>query len=387
MTAKTIQFIERAKSIYGDKYDYSDVEYVNARTKVRIRCKTHGIFEQTPDKHIGRDRCGCPMCAGNVTRTYGVFKAQAIAVHGDRYDYSKVQYKNNRTPVEIVCRKHGSFWQSPSNHLAGKGCGKCANNAKLSTEAFIVNAREVHGDFYDYSHVVYDGNRTEVEIICPIHGPFVQIPYVHLTGCGCPSCGDVKRCAGWDAKAVHEKAMQTCVMKYGVDNPMRVDAIRKKQHAAVASQEVNDKRVATKRKNNSFNTSLGEHRLYQKLVAVFGSDDVCHGYSSAAYPYQCDFYVISRDMYIELNAHWSHGGHWYSEADRSTVDTWREKSAYYKNAAETFSLRDVRKRCAAKDSKLNYIVFWKADLSDADIWFQNGCPDGMDWDHEYSWMV
>lgn len=386
MTDKTIQFIDRAKAIHGDKYDYSDVEYVNARTKVRIRCKKHGIFEQTPDKHIGIYRCGCPICAGNRQGSAEAFKAKAVEVHGDLYDYSRVVYKNNREPVEIVCEVHGSFWQSPSNHLAGKGCKKCANNVRLTAAEFITKAKAVHGDFYDYSEVVYDGNRNEVVIVCPEHGPFMQIPYVHLAGCGCPVCGFARRTAERDEIVIRQKARETCMEKYGVPNPMMVDAIRQKQHAAVASDEVNEKRIATKRRNNSFNTSLCEDRLYRKLVEEFGDADVVHGYSSEQYPFQCDFYIRSMDLYIELNVHWSHGGHWYSNMDAETVSMWRRKPKYYVNAAETFSVRDVVKRDAARKAGLNYVVFWKQDLSDAEMWFRLGCPAGHDWECEYSWM-
>ena len=120
---------------------------------------------------------------------------------------------------------------------------------------------------------------------------------------------------------------------------------------------------------------------------MFGENDVEHNYVSDVYPYQCDYYIKSRDLYIELNAHWSHGGHWYDDAtDSETCNEWRTKSKFYQNCAETFSVRDVAKRNCARQYNLKYVVFWKTDLSDVKIWIDAGCPDGYDWIKEYSWL-
>jgi hypothetical protein len=99
-----------------------------------------------------------------------------------------------------------------------------------------------------------------------------------------------------------------------------------------------------------------------------------------------DVIISSRDLYIELNAHWSHGGHWYTDKDTKTIEEWKSKSKFYKNSAETFAVRDVNKRMTAKENQLNYIVFWKTDLSDVQLWIDKGCPDGQDWLREYSWL-
>lgn len=88
-----------------------------------------------------------------------------------------------------------------------------------------------------------------------------------------------------------------------------------------------------------------------------------------------------------MNAHWSHGGHWYTEKDKSIIDEWNTKSKFFKNASKTFSIRDVKKRCVATEHQLNYVVFWKSDLSDVRVWIELGCPDGQDWLKEYSWLI
>ena len=125
----TESFIENAKKIHGDKYDYSKVNYVNASTKVCIICPIHGEFWQRPDKHLSLKQ-GCPKCGhirNAIKKRLGVneFVSRAKKVHGDKYDYSKVEYINCATKVCIICPQHGEFWQAPYCHLNGNGCPTC----------------------------------------------------------------------------------------------------------------------------------------------------------------------------------------------------------------------------------------------------------------------
>ena len=195
----TQEFIEKARAIHGDKYDYSKVEYVNAKTKVCIICREHGEFWQLPNNHThGTHPQGCPKCNGVIRRTTEQFISEAKSVHGDKYDYSKVEYKNNNTKICIICPEHGEFWQNPATHLKGCGCAKCSGLEKITTEEFIEKAKAIHGDKYDYSKVEYVNAKTKVCIICPEHGEFWKLPYVHLKGQGCTLCsnrklGDKKR--------------------------------------------------------------------------------------------------------------------------------------------------------------------------------------------------
>jgi len=184
-------FIEKARRIHGDKYNYSKVEYKNCSTKVCIICYKHGEFWQTPNKHLCG--CGCPKCAGKG-KNKDYFLEKAKEIHGDKYDYSKVEYVNWNTKVCIICPKHGEFWQSPEKHISQKHqCPKCSNRVKLTNDEFIDRAKQVHGDKYDYSKVKYINCDTKVCIICPEHGEFFQSPSLHLFGCNCPKCtGGVK---------------------------------------------------------------------------------------------------------------------------------------------------------------------------------------------------
>ena len=125
-------------------------------------------------------------------KTRQEFIKQAQQVHGDKFDYSEVEYINTHTPVKIRCKECGLvFPQEPSSHLAGRGCPKCSKkqtHKRVNQDMFVARAREVHGDKYDYSKTVYQDMHTKVLIICPQHGEFYQRAQSHLLGSGCPMC-------------------------------------------------------------------------------------------------------------------------------------------------------------------------------------------------------
>ena len=183
----TQEFIKRAREIHGDKYDYSKVEYINNKTKVCIICPVHGEFWQIPYTHI--KGFGCSRCGGTGKLSLKEFIEKAREIHGDKYDYSKVEYKGMHTKVCIICPEHGEFWQKPCNHINLKQkCPQCSSRC-YDTDTFIRKAREIHGDKYDYSKVKYVDTKTDVCIICPEHGEFWQKPCNHINKCGCPKCG------------------------------------------------------------------------------------------------------------------------------------------------------------------------------------------------------
>jgi hypothetical protein len=187
---KTKRFIEKAVKIHGQTYDYSEVDYVNNRTPVKIICKEHGVFLQTPDKHLnGR---GCPTCGGTTRMDEKTFIEKARALHGNKYDYSEVVYVNNQTKVKIICPEHGVFEQTPHNHLKGQGCPVCGKtltaHPKYNENEFILEAIKVHNGKYQYDRTKYKTLRDKIYVTCPIHGDFLQIPYLHLLGSGCPEC-------------------------------------------------------------------------------------------------------------------------------------------------------------------------------------------------------
>jgi len=190
------QFVSKAGEVHGDRYEYPD-EYISAHTKMQILCKKHGPFYQTPNNHVNCKH-GCPKCGledvkKQLTLTHSQFVSKARDVHGDRYEYPE-EYVNNQIPITIICKIHGLFKQIPNNHTCGKqGCPKCGleNAVKLGTmtnDDFLKRARIVHGDRYEYPDE-YTGINNKIQIICKIHGLFVQTPNHHLNGRnGCPKC-------------------------------------------------------------------------------------------------------------------------------------------------------------------------------------------------------
>ena len=136
----------------------------------------------------GCPKCKGDKNGNRCRKTVNDFIETAKKIHGDKYDYSKVKYVNTHTKVCIICPEHGEFWQTPNRHLAGDGCPICRPNKKLTTEEFIRKARQVHGNKYDYSKSKYINTRTRLNIICPEHGEFWQTPHNHINGKGCPIC-------------------------------------------------------------------------------------------------------------------------------------------------------------------------------------------------------
>ncbi len=190
-------FILKSNKIHKNKYDYSKVKYYDCKTKVCIICPEHGEFWQSPDKHIN-SKNGCPKCKNEKTserckKSKEDFIKDAIKIHGNKYNYSKTEYVNNKVKTCIICPEHGEFWQTPHAHLSGQGCPLCKNEKarkqnNKGIDKFIFEAKQIHGEKYNYSKVNYINTNTKVCIICPKHGEFWQKPSKHLIGQGCCIC-------------------------------------------------------------------------------------------------------------------------------------------------------------------------------------------------------
>lgn len=186
------KFISKCKIIHKNKYDYSLVIYKNWDSKVEIKCPIHGIFKQRAGDHINGE--GCPKCSYKKRAILSKislkeFIAKCKKVHKNKYNYDYVNYKNNRTKIKIICRKHGEFYVSPNNHLKGYGCKKCSREEKRLSylKNAIKKAKIIHKNFYEYPPL-FNLYSKKIEIICPIHGIFFQEPYFHYKGGGCPYC-------------------------------------------------------------------------------------------------------------------------------------------------------------------------------------------------------
>jgi very-short-patch-repair endonuclease len=198
------KFIQKAEIVHGNQYDYSQVEYINNSTPVKIICETHGEFWQRPQGHLtgnnglgsGCEKCGREKITLKLTHTTEQFIAKAKDVHGDLYDYSKAKYSKDGNNLTIICSEHGKFEQTPSNHYKF-GCIDCGrektriSRIEVGKASFFKLAEEKHGDKYDYSEAIYIDGHTEVTILCnkKNHPPFKLTPFNHANnGIKCPKC-------------------------------------------------------------------------------------------------------------------------------------------------------------------------------------------------------
>jgi len=389
----TEEFIAKARKIHGDKYDYSNVEYSNSNTKIEIICPEHGSFWQTPFSHLQGH--GCPKCANLLNANKRAlteidFIEMAKDVHANKYDYSVVKYINNHTKVEIICTEHGSFCQTPASHLQGHGCPKCEGKYKQTTEEFIQSAMEIHGDKYNYDKVRYKNRHTKVEIICPEHGSFFQTPNSHLNGCGCPKCSATFKNTTDDfiqkARKTHGDKYSYSKVEY-INSSTKVEIVCSTHGSFFQVPAMHLFGQGCPRCAKQGNSSNEENNLSSLLKNSFNI--IKRNYNKdKRYPFLCDFYIPSEDLFIEYNGWWMHGREWYDgrkTISRNRIKEWSKKdSPQYKNSIETYAVKDVFKRQTARQNKLNYVVLW--DTKDIDKWFELGCPDGHDYDYEYSWI-
>lgn len=207
-------FLEVAKEVHGDKYDYSKIgEITKSSQKITIVCTEHGDFEQTVNSHLnGR---GCPICAGKKFSLKNFIK-KANQIWNNKYDYSKTKYRGYGATLVITCPKHGDFEQLPNNHLKGEcGCLQCRGKEKdfekiSSTETLIKKAKAKFGDKFDYSKTQFTNSREKIIVTCPVHGDFSTLPYQFLqNNFGCPQCNDNRKSHG-------ELLIQNILTKYNI---------------------------------------------------------------------------------------------------------------------------------------------------------------------------
>lgn len=184
------------------------------------------------------------------------------------------------------------------------------------------------------------------------------------------------------SQEVQMRLKATCLKTYGVDSYSKTDAFKTRMSDSSAIWV--PKMFATKKNKGNLNTSCVENYIANELQGFERE------YVSDEYPYHADFYDSDRDLFIEVNAHWTHGGHWcdtFNVFDAQKLGSWQAKSSrYIDKAIKTWTVSDVAKRQCARDNKLNYVTFWDSQGSDFDLWCAIGMPDGQDWRQEYSWL-
>lgn len=174
------EFIQKAKIIHGNKYDYNKVIYTDYISKITITCSEHGDFDQTPQMHLKGQ--GCPYCAGTIKSNIEEFIEKARTVHGKKYDYSKSDYRGNKIKITMICPNHGEFNQTPNNHLRGAGCPVCkASKGELAIASIldkhnITYIREYKLPNYNFE---YDFYLPDYRLLIEFHGRqhYEQIDY------------------------------------------------------------------------------------------------------------------------------------------------------------------------------------------------------------------
>ena len=201
----TPTFIAKAKAIWGGRFRYDRVgEWAGAKVYIEIYCIKHEkYFPQTPYKHL--QGTGCKKCRYELTslnnprrRDVEKFIEDAIKVHGDKYDYSRVKNPTAKNKVTIGCPIHGWFDQNSHSHLQGRGCNDCGNASisqkqLMTTEQCLARFRKTHGSKYEYPNFEYKGWYSKILAVCHIHGSWdTTTAGSHIQGCGCPDCGKLK---------------------------------------------------------------------------------------------------------------------------------------------------------------------------------------------------
>lgn len=193
----TEEFISKAKTIHGNKYDYSLCVYEKSSSKVKIVCKKHGVFEQTPCNHLHlKHKQGCPVCGGTKKQNTNNFIEKAKERWNNDYDYSLSEYKTSKTKLKIICKLHGIFEKSPYHHLyRNQGCPSCSNEkaseiSRFSKKELLEKLKAKNN--YKYDLTLYKSQKSKIPVVCDKHGEFSTTVGSLLMGTGCPTCAKGK---------------------------------------------------------------------------------------------------------------------------------------------------------------------------------------------------
>jgi len=287
----TDKFIEKANIVHKNKYDYSLVNYISKSINVKIICKIHGIFEQTPDHHLCG--CNCQKCSilikkSNTKKTSKSFSEECSIKFNNKYDYSKFIYKCANKKSIICCPIHGEFTQTPSTHLKSKyGCPFCSKlivheKLKNTKYEFIEKANILHNNFYKYDSFNYINFHTKGTITCPKHGDFEQSPAKHLDYRGCPMCSNKKNKNECCLYIFHDNMLN--LYKIGISKNYK----NRLTHIKIVNKNINVIYIKENFGQNEFKI----HRKYRKYRK---NHPIMHG----GYTEWFDFYDLNIDDVIK----------------------------------------------------------------------------------------
>ena len=360
------EFIEKAKSVHGDKYDYSLIEYDGYRSKKKLKiiCKHCGkIFEQKPNSHIAGQ--GCPnLCYIERKRTPFIeFVEKARKVHYSQYDYDEDSYNTQHEhdyKIKIFCRTcNRYFYQDVQSHIAGRGCPHCMYKRAKAT---LIRR---------YGDASYNNKEKARQTCLEKYGfeNLNQSPEIKR------KIKDTKLLRYGDENYNNRsKYRQTCLEKYGTEFSTQAESTKDKAKRTYMkhfgtdhpfkSREIINKGWETRKRNGTCNTSSAEKEILKLLKARFSN--VLPNYKSKLYPFHCDFYVQDLGLYIEYQRHWTHGFKPFenTKEDQERLNIWTERaknSDFYKSAINVWTIRDPLKRETAKNNNLSWIEFFDFD--------------------------
>jgi len=325
----TKKFIQKAKEIHGNKYDYSKSIYTKYKEKLTITCKKHGPFQQSPNAHLtcknGCFKCHIDKIKKQNSSTTQQFIQKANKKHNNKYDYSKVKYQNNLTKVTIICPYHGEFEQTPQGHLRNNGCKKCkydllSKKFSDNKSKFIHKAIQIHGNKYYYHEVEYTNSNTKVKLICKKHGAFKQRPARHLVGNGCPKChyNNASTRLSLGIKNYIQRAYQVHQNKY--------------QYSITKYAKLKDDITITCPYHGNFTQNAGVHLKgsgCQKCNISSCHSFICNYLSDSninyeinnrviIHPKELDIIIPNHDLAIEINGiYWHSYNHLESKQDKT----------------------------------------------------------------------
>lgn len=376
----TENFIQRAREIHGDKYDYSKCTYVNAMTKMPIICPEHGEFMQCHAKHVLTGRacpaCGMRKCAEGISVPFEEFVRRAREKHGDKFQYIQESYKNMQSKLQLICQTHGEVQMTGICHCLSKtGCPKCRHVSFIISKTrkydeFIMLAKEKHNNKYDYSKVTgYKNGSSKICIICLIHGDFIQTVEKHLSG-GCRKCaddlhasksrktveefiedakmiwGDIYDYSLINYKTRHDKITIICKIhgefeKYSGDhisrnNPQGCQKCRPKKHSKISIDWLNYMKVYDNVdiQHNGNITNNGEHRIQSSF-------------------YHSDGYCKETNTIYEF-----HGSYWHGDPNMFSPE--RLNATNNKSFGELYQ-NTLKKIKHCKNEGYNVVECWESD--------------------------
>lgn len=383
-----IEFLEKAKAKYNNKYDYSKVQYVNKSTPVVIICPEHGEYMRTPTYHLhGGD---CPVCA-KARSILGAKKPMSPEAKEKRRQtnlkkYGATTFAGSKQARELREKGKGP-WSKAARKKAADTCEKrfgaktwaesdigvatakaaCASDEvrkKMSERAKSDEARKHYAETtllnYGAAHWTQSEKGKQ-----KLHNLFST---------------DEERKARSErmlSSEVKAKIQATSMERYGTAYYWQSEDARKRLKELLSSEDVQQRIIQTKKAKGTINSSKPERIAYKLLVDKFGENDIESQYNlDDRYPYACDFYIKSLDLFIELNLSWLHGFHWFDENDESDLcrlqqlfEKANNPKSMYKRAIYIWTYDDLRKRETAIKNNLNYLVFWDNDLADFKEWY------------------